>query len=890
MREWHKMSISDVSLELGTDTKAGKTNVNSDRKRKHANTVIRIPLIDPSAIIRTMASDVSLLLLSVTYLIAIFADHLHESLVGISLSALVFAVGCYIKYRSGKRINNAYYLLLPSIKVTENGKKIRLSVFDVEVGDLINFSRGDIIPADARLVSSSSLRVAERRISEISGKLEYVNFDKDVDAVFDDEKKLYSNFVFAGSMVVSGSGSAIVTAIGEDTVSSQSGAHISIAPDIDMPGYLSKFNKEAKLISLSVLAAVIPLSLFGLYRQTLYEGSEQADLLYSFALSLALAVTCMSYLVTFPAESIVTKEILPSSRFKISKKTTESRITKFSAAEKLAEIDTILILSPELLIDNKTLVRTAFFAGESFRFDSLRSEYLSDFACEIAPYYVHTSANKCNASEAAVMGFIEQFDIGPSSMNISGIKPTYLRDTSNGTRICVFEKDAHNSPVKFIARTSNPAIINECSHFRNEGGSIWKCDRSLLEKVDKWYKHNIDSGRKIFIFVSSDGQDSPSVFEGMLAVGEEYPYNDGFSVLFDESAISPILVLEQENKKNIDIARKCGIVKNESDIAIASQYAESGLGITDAPISIKAYVGFGKQGTSDLIERLVKYGKDILPIIRDSTNRQNISPESLYAVHDSESFDSVKIGASVTLTPADTATKSGGLIDVFNIIKRSSMAYLKLGVYRNYLLLSLFMRAFAVCLPLLIGNPALVMTSVMILFSGFLTDYAALFGIMCAGGLPVRPSDTAEEAGKLFSHSLIYVYAFSALISSGAAVLISNRLITSGMLAVSAAPWFIMYSLIFADLLSLGAFLIILMKRARRFSFNYVFIAEVLLFAAWMYMQSGISHEWILKFSEFGFDVINIAQVPFMLISGVLSFVFVLVIGRILSVGTPIRK
>ena len=170
-----------------------------------------------------------------------------ESLTPIALIAVAYFCGSYIKYRSSLRIVNSYRMLLPSAKVIEAGKNIRLSVFDIEVGDLICFSQGDIIPADARLVSSDSLSVAERGVNEITGRSEYKSYSKDHNYLsVETEESHCANMVYAGSMVISGKGSAIVSDIGKDTEIYKKHNGFSIVSENDSSQILDLFLRKSK--------------------------------------------------------------------------------------------------------------------------------------------------------------------------------------------------------------------------------------------------------------------------------------------------------------------------------------------------------------------------------------------------------------------------------------------------------------------------------------------------------------------------------------------------------------------------------------------------------------------------------------------------------------------
>ena len=162
MGHWHEYDISDIALEFGTDINQGKTNVRNNGKRRGDNRIFLLPTVDSVTVIKKLASDASFLLLAAVYLLWAVMGYYKEAVLGITFLFGVFTFSFRVKYRSSKRVVNSYSFLLPLSKVIENGHKLRLSIFDVEVGDLIEFSQGDIIPADARIVLANNLVVAER--------------------------------------------------------------------------------------------------------------------------------------------------------------------------------------------------------------------------------------------------------------------------------------------------------------------------------------------------------------------------------------------------------------------------------------------------------------------------------------------------------------------------------------------------------------------------------------------------------------------------------------------------------------------------------------------------------------------------------------------------------
>ncbi|MED6126006.1 putative calcium-transporting ATPase 11, plasma membrane-type [Stylosanthes scabra] len=88
------------------------------------------------------------------------------------------------------------------VQVTRDGKRQKVSIFDLVVGDIVHLSTGDQVPADGVFVTGYSLLIDE---SSLSGESEPVNVD---------EQK---PFLLAGTKVQDGQGKMIVTTVGMRT-------------------------------------------------------------------------------------------------------------------------------------------------------------------------------------------------------------------------------------------------------------------------------------------------------------------------------------------------------------------------------------------------------------------------------------------------------------------------------------------------------------------------------------------------------------------------------------------------------------------------------------------------------------------------------------------------
>jgi sodium/potassium-transporting ATPase subunit alpha len=133
---------------------------------------------------------------------------------GIAILAVIFinALFTFIQeYRTEKAIAELRKMLPFRVAVIRNGAELEIDAAEIVPGDLVNLREGDKVPADARVVQSSRLTVNNSLLTgESDSRLL-------TDAAGEGELLDSGNLVFAGTLVVSGSGQAVVYATGMAT-------------------------------------------------------------------------------------------------------------------------------------------------------------------------------------------------------------------------------------------------------------------------------------------------------------------------------------------------------------------------------------------------------------------------------------------------------------------------------------------------------------------------------------------------------------------------------------------------------------------------------------------------------------------------------------------------
>jgi Ca2+-transporting ATPase len=98
----------------------------------------------------------------------------------------------------------------PQARVLRDGRPQAIPAAEVVPGDILLIEEGDTVPADARLIESIALRVAEAVLTGESASVSKDSAPITAEVTIPDRH----NMLFSGTAVASGRGRAVVTATG----------------------------------------------------------------------------------------------------------------------------------------------------------------------------------------------------------------------------------------------------------------------------------------------------------------------------------------------------------------------------------------------------------------------------------------------------------------------------------------------------------------------------------------------------------------------------------------------------------------------------------------------------------------------------------------------------
>ena len=158
-------------------------------------------------------ANVFILVLFAAAIISIFNNEMLDAII-ISCDIAVSVIIYYIQQFSTERVMRSLKKhTIQNVEVKRDGKITSLESSQLVPGDIIILNEGDKVPADARLISGSSVRINEAMLTGESSPVE-----KNVNTL-DGEKEVYeqSNMLFQGSFVVAGAVMAVVVGTGNQT-------------------------------------------------------------------------------------------------------------------------------------------------------------------------------------------------------------------------------------------------------------------------------------------------------------------------------------------------------------------------------------------------------------------------------------------------------------------------------------------------------------------------------------------------------------------------------------------------------------------------------------------------------------------------------------------------
>ena len=217
-------------------------------------------------IIGEVVREPMLALLLIGGLAYLLLGNLAEALILLAFATFSVAVTAIQETRTENVLDALRDLSAPRALVVRNGERVRIAGRDVVTGDLLVLEQGDRVAADATLHEASDLQIDESLLSGESlpvTKLEVASAASGVDHRPGGDAQ---PFVYSGSLVVRGSGMAVVDATGARSEIGKIGASLATL-DTEAPRLRTETARIVKLCAIGgAIVAVAVVLLYALTR------------------------------------------------------------------------------------------------------------------------------------------------------------------------------------------------------------------------------------------------------------------------------------------------------------------------------------------------------------------------------------------------------------------------------------------------------------------------------------------------------------------------------------------------------------------------------------------------------------------------------------------------
>jgi len=254
---FHALEIGEVARTLATDASTGLSpdeararleRVGPNRVGDHRGRPLWRLVLDQ------FRSLVVLLLLAA----AAVASGLSERADAVAiLAALVLnaAIGAASEWRAGRSLDRLRALAVPQALVRREGRTFSVPSADLVPGDLIALEAGVHVPADARLVTATALRMNE---AALTGESFPVTKDAHARLAVDAPLPVRSTMVYLGTGVLAGAGTALVSATGLATELGRIGQLVALAEGRATPleAQMETLGRRLVALALGICAVV----------------------------------------------------------------------------------------------------------------------------------------------------------------------------------------------------------------------------------------------------------------------------------------------------------------------------------------------------------------------------------------------------------------------------------------------------------------------------------------------------------------------------------------------------------------------------------------------------------------------------------------------------------
>ncbi len=666
---WHRRSVPEVLATLGSDSEKGldKGRVAVNRRKWGRNDLWYTG--GPAMFFSTESgfSVLGYVFMAVAAFSASAFDKCHDAwIVGLAIFiGAFFTALCYVI--TGLICQKHASKWIPICTVIRNNDILKIRADSLVLGDIILLKEGDRIPADIKLIASENITVIEPPFAKRKGIIPKSTVGAAITA---EGASVPEDFIYAGSEIVSGSGRAVVCAVGADTRQGRIGKiRLAQAKDTAKLAILRKRGVATGAFAMIFSFAAVAIGVFS--------PITASDFVGMFLVFLAFAVSAGGELV--PAICCLAYYLL------INDSETSGLIIRDAAGiDYICGCDGIAAENPSFMKSDKTELKSVWSSGGNVDIGAGRADEL--FSLMLAG----TDYGKGKYGKGVLLA-VEEHTAGKSDtqkyiVTAMNTKPVLEHRIIGATQYSLFISGGEHY---FAVTGSIEDVISKCTKLRVNGRDVSMRRENLSEILGAAAEALKVASSIIAVAVRVSPYNSMKrlsvltsdlSFVGFIAM--ETPAHgalpSGLAHLRSEKV--PFVMFTDGSGEDINFARKLGIIRNRSDLVFADSSDDALMSVLAENSDGGAVYVSSENRISAVLESARKMGKRLV----------YVGSEELVQFTDF----AVVSGGAVPRSGAYLTTQNGGEVSaVLNAFAASRKIFSRLTKAYTYLFVSSVIRA-----------------------------------------------------------------------------------------------------------------------------------------------------------------------------------------------------
>ena len=206
--------IGEVLSQFGTSMQGLSPSQANERLKEHGlNEITREQKLNPILLFLKTFKEPLIILLLVLGIISFITGDVNASVVIISIVLVSISLRFFQEYKANTAAQKLKAMVKTTATVIRNGKKREVAINFLVPGDVIHLSAGDMVPAEARIISSKDLFVNQATLTGESLPVE----KHAMKAIETSNPAEMQNMCFMGTNIESGTAEAVVVFTGKNT-------------------------------------------------------------------------------------------------------------------------------------------------------------------------------------------------------------------------------------------------------------------------------------------------------------------------------------------------------------------------------------------------------------------------------------------------------------------------------------------------------------------------------------------------------------------------------------------------------------------------------------------------------------------------------------------------